>query len=866
MEVKAEKTFFFYPARNWEGESPLPCLLKEGYWNIYPYGERDCISHTTTFRKFDAYIIENEYLQAMVLPQFGCRLARLFDKVSGKDVFCLPQSFRPSPIFLRGLYFPLGLELNFPQGHNVHSGSTLPAEFVDLPGGGRGIQLKLYNAVARIDHNVIWSLRPGERVLRQEITFTNTAPVRNGFMYWANPAVENSPELEMQVRAPFCFFFTGYDTFPMIDGKDMRKSRNRVFASDLFVIDSDVDWFGFYAFDRGIGALHHAPRGEMCGKKMFTWGFDEYARRWGDLYQVPGAHGYVEVQAGILGTQMEHTHLEPFEQKTLREAWQPVSHIIGRVIHSDETIVFSGDNRELQIDSSVVLENVTVKVDGTETFLDRLVPGTGKPVRIPVNFDCDNCELKVFREGKPIFSHRVTPMIPAGRAEIQARQEWLDLKPDSEENLLEVAWRHYKAHRFQSARELVRNLDSAPAKLLLSELEWWEKQERLVPGLPDRNLTKSAMARAEYFYLKGDRAAAAAELSGKNYLERAVSAFLDGKKFSEESDDETPMPFTVLERDALTAAAGESAKLALGNYYSVRDRARAAAFWRQAPSRYVAWRNLGYEAMRNGDWQAAEQSYRQAVKLNPSEPHLLVEYAHVMRVNGNIPEALALIGENPDYRLRKVRMELLRESGDFLGALKIFREGEFMIWEGESNFHRVYKDCLRELGIQALKNGNAGEAGRFFERILQYPAWLNKSRAEFENQSMGYYFLGLAAKDDDRRREYFEAAVRQPTPRVHHWPSFIEEEYFMALAAKELGRMEVYETVCRRLREVSENIPENYEFLHYVNYHAALAGVRAQILRNDRDKAQTALEKLALYVGKNAVYHEEARRIEKEIA
>ena len=76
------------------------------------------------------------------------------------------------------------------------------------------------------------------------------------------------------------------------------------------------------------------------------------------------------------------------------------------------------------------------------------------------------------------------------------------------------------------------SLDSAPAKLLLSELEWWEKQERLVPGLPDRNLTKSAMARAEHFYLKGDRAAAAAELSGKNYLERAVSAFLDGKKFS----------------------------------------------------------------------------------------------------------------------------------------------------------------------------------------------------------------------------------------------------------------------------------------------------------------------------------------------
>ena len=58
--------------------------------------------------------------------------------------------------------------------------------------------------------------------------------------------------------------------------------------------------------------------------------------------------------------------------------------------------------------------------------------------------------------------------------------------------------------------------------------------------------------------MKGDRAAAAAELSGNNYLERAVSAFLDGKKFSEESDDETPMPFTVLERDALTAAAGET--------------------------------------------------------------------------------------------------------------------------------------------------------------------------------------------------------------------------------------------------------------------------------------------------------------------
>lgn len=805
----------------WEPESPLPNLVRDGFRNIAPYTYFDSFDHRPRDRDYEALIVENAYLRVTVVPDLGARVFSLYDKLAGAEVFNMPAGVFPSPIYLRGPYLPIGLEFNFPSGHNVHAAARVPAEFV-TEGDAQGIRLRVYNACTRIHTGITVLLRPAERLMRTRVTLTNTLPVRNGYMYWANPAVRQTPGTAFQCKAPMSFCFTSYNTFPFIDGVDYRIAGNRPFASDAFAIDSPEDWFGFYSPEVQRGAVHLSPRDQLPGKKFFSWGFDEYAFRWARHFGCD-EHGYVEFQAGLPETQLEYTHLEPFATNTVDECWFPY-HETGNVSHATESLILSHEPDALHVTSARAFESLRVAVTaGRETrgtVLAGIKPGMNASLSVPPDFDPDRYDIRITDSaGATLLDQAVRTPAVATPGQVAGKQAWLDLKPVDHDSILELAHRRYKAREFLAAENYARQLTStthaAEAERLLAEIAWIKDQPESVRVHADaagecavRNMAEGSrplidagvegerlqmldayavLAQADGLY-SDDRPEEALRTlcaweqatGNSSRLLACVRGFLAENIASpasapQRAEGQTVVdlnPHTVLERKALEQAlelepADAAAARLLGNYWAARDEELALRCWRQAvdhdPDDYVAWRNQGYVLARRRDLEAAAFCYARAQQACASCPALIVEHVRLLRLCGELTGALQLLdGLAPDtaedYRVIKIRAEILRDNHRFQDALDCMLSCDHIyVWEGECNLHRCYVECLLELGRRALARGDLDAARGCFERLLESPEPLVRGKPKVENVAAAHYHLALVAEQAGDR----QAADRQ---------------------------------------------------------------------------------------------------------
>lgn len=686
--------------KQWGPDSPVPNLRTQGFSSTYPYNHRIDLKSAVTERAFEAMVLENEYVRATVVPELGARIFSIYDKLLNREVFEVTDVICPIPVAVRGVYMPVGSELNFPCGHTVHAAEPIPCRFVEDEGGG-SILMNVFNAVTRIHTLVTVTLSAGERRVRLSLTFKNTLPVRNGFMYWDNASVPQTPDLTFQCKAPMCHFFTDYSPYPFIAGEDLRVCRNRHFASDLFAIGSPEKWFGFYEPNEDWGAVHISPDGSMRGKKHYTWGFDEYSLRWGKQCGC-GKYGYVEFQAGILETQLEYLHLEPFEEKTVNEAWLPYSG--GHVDHATENFIFIKTGDSLRVTPSKHFSDLRflVRVGDREasTSFDELTPGDVREIVVPSGFDPEAYELKGFEErGRILVDKAVRAIVPAKEEEIRAKQDWLELQPRDDESRLEVAWRLYKGRQFAEAQKLAEQVSSGPlagqAARLLAEIGYVQNDEsqmleclrRAGAGLPEvitkpvalvfdhtlgydpeRMDVYSVVAQADAFYQCGRIEAAAAlidDCRAKTGEENICLNYCRAYLAAENGDDQAARefltrarglsmvyanPFTMLERKAVEHALGidetdARAASLLGNYWSRLNTALARKWWVKSielePENWIALRNLAYVTLRERrDIARAVVLYARALTFRSDSPDIIVEYIQALRLAGDLVQAL----------------------------------------------------------------------------------------------------------------------------------------------------------------------------------------------------------------------------------
>ena len=131
--------------------------------------------------------------------------------------------------------------------------------------------------------------------------------------WWSNIAVPETDKT--RVLAPcedtfFCAYtdggyFLDKAAMPYVEGRDITYAVNSPRSRDFFfdIPDKQDKWVA--ALDREGQGLLQFSDATLRGRKLFVWGNHQGGRHWNEWLS-DRAGAYIEIQAGLLKTQMEH--------------------------------------------------------------------------------------------------------------------------------------------------------------------------------------------------------------------------------------------------------------------------------------------------------------------------------------------------------------------------------------------------------------------------------------------------------------------------------------------------------------------------------------------------------------------------------
>src|SRR6266511_2924345 len=160
--------------------NPYPALLdwQRRRWRpVYPYPFLDALTTKRTDRIYKAVYLENEYLRVSVLPELGGHIYEIFDKTTNRDVLYSNPVIKYAMVAIRGAWVSGGIEWNFPDGHTLTTVSPIDYAMRMEPDGSAAVAVGDTERVQGMQWQVIIRLRPGQRAVETEVTFSNRRPV-----------------------------------------------------------------------------------------------------------------------------------------------------------------------------------------------------------------------------------------------------------------------------------------------------------------------------------------------------------------------------------------------------------------------------------------------------------------------------------------------------------------------------------------------------------------------------------------------------------------------------------------------------------------------------------------------------------------
>ena len=307
-------------------EGPLPGIPDEMRRNItygrvssiLPYTMQDGYNRDRRPCEFQVAVLENEILRATFLLEFGGRLWSLVHKPSGRELLDRNPVFQPANLALRNAWFSGGVEWNIGTiGHSPFTCSPLFAARVEGSEGMPILRLYEWERIRQVPFQIDAYLPDGSPVLFICVRITNPPPedgrrqTEVPMYWWSNIAVPETESTRVIVPATSAYSF-GYAggglarvEIPRVRGVDVSYPTNIGRAADFFFHIEDDTRRWITALDEEGRGLIQASTARLKGRKLFLWGTGEGGRRWQTFLAEPG-HAYIEIQAGLARTQLEH--------------------------------------------------------------------------------------------------------------------------------------------------------------------------------------------------------------------------------------------------------------------------------------------------------------------------------------------------------------------------------------------------------------------------------------------------------------------------------------------------------------------------------------------------------------------------------
>ena len=298
--------------------NPLPYPLQNGY-------RRDLAE-----REIAAIQLSNDRLQGLVLPGFGGRLWSLRDLLDDRDLVFSNQRLQFANFALTDAWFAGGIEWNL--GSTGHSTTTSRPVFAGSVPSSRGEAVRIWEWERTRD--LVFSvdlLMPADRpLLLAFIRIRNPDPEPKPLYWWTNIAAAEEPGVRVLAPATRAWR-TGYDgsitrvNVPFADDRatDVSYPLLAERAADYFfqIPQEQRPWIAAAQAD-GRGLIQTSTA-QLPGRKLFLWGTAAGGRHWQEWLCGPD-HRYLEIQAGLATTQLEHLQLEGSSEISWTEAYAPI--------------------------------------------------------------------------------------------------------------------------------------------------------------------------------------------------------------------------------------------------------------------------------------------------------------------------------------------------------------------------------------------------------------------------------------------------------------------------------------------------------------------------------------------------------------
>ncbi len=278
---------------------------------ILPYTIRDGYDRRKRQRAFDSFVLENEHLRAVFLPELGGRLWSLLDLDTGRELLHKNPVFQPCNLALRNAWISGGVEWNV--GIIGHTPLTVDQLFVrtrTLPDGTPVLSMYQYERVRGLVYRVEAMLPEGSRQLMVRVRIDNTSLEDTAVYWWSNIAVDERPDVRVLVPADQAFHFgsdVGVHKVPVPDwhGQDLSYPAQLPYAMDFFFDIGDGQRRFITALAKTGYGLVQTSTDRLRGRKLFVWGAGKGGRHWQTFLSQEGS-AYIEIQAGLARTQLEH--------------------------------------------------------------------------------------------------------------------------------------------------------------------------------------------------------------------------------------------------------------------------------------------------------------------------------------------------------------------------------------------------------------------------------------------------------------------------------------------------------------------------------------------------------------------------------
>lgn len=338
---------------------------------IYPYPRLDFEAATApTPRAYRAVVIQNAYVQLIVVPELGGRILRWTDRTTGQQLFYANPVVKPTRWGYRGWWLATGgMEWAFPtEEHGLNE--YRPWQYQLLWNG-----VRVWDTEDRTGLTVEVTLRlDGEHsyfTLTPRITNPTAEP--QYFQFWANAMLTLS---ERNTPSPDLTFILPDDrvtvhstqdgslppagaamSWPVHNGRDFSRYSEWRRPLGVFADPARAGFFGAYDPQSDQGIVRVFPHTVATGVKIFCLG-DLDASRWTD-----DGSRYVELWGGLTPTFWDSRTLEPGASVAWTEQWYPVSGIGGYNWANAEAAIRlmpSGDSAKVAVATSRALNGTVV--------------------------------------------------------------------------------------------------------------------------------------------------------------------------------------------------------------------------------------------------------------------------------------------------------------------------------------------------------------------------------------------------------------------------------------------------------------------------------------------------------------------------